>query len=213
MCIRDSIGIGLHFYADMLNSFNELLVGSPYLADVNRSIIQMNTALFEDAEYMKTPNNQAEHFSKSRVLQKSAGYILGLLCALHHLGFDRNSGTTHALLAYQQNIILALQLSDDAHDWQEDIDRHQRNSVVDMLPKLMQLTPDKREVYFWKRGVHEVLMEIQNFCDQAEALHSSLDIVKNPEILQTPINKIRKMCRKTIQDRDTALEFLKMYSE
>lgn len=208
---NENLGIGLMLYTHMSNAFSKLLGSSEYGNDVTDSLLKMNISLAEDSYHIETKGTTMKNSKEDWMIQKSAGYILGPLAVLHFLGYSRNSSTTKNICAYFHHVIQALQLSDDAHDWQEDSISFQRNAVLEMLPKLQTLSDDTQEAYFWETGIDRVLKAIQIHCASARKAYTVIIGLHNPHILEEPLKKIEAMCNKTMQEKETVKEFLKTY--
>lgn len=208
----DNLGIAIMLYGEMNKIFSDVFsTDSEYHQDLLERLKQMNLSLLEETEHINK-KDRITHLQKTDwMLHKSAGYMLGPLAVMHALGHPRQSKTTRAIVSYLEHLILALQLSDDAHDWQDDMENFRRNGVVEMLPKLATLSQTKSEKYFWEFGIDIVLKKIRKHCNCARKASQSIETLRNREILDEPIKMVESMCTKTQRDRNTAQEFLQEY--
>jgi hypothetical protein len=205
----NNLGIAIMLYGEMIRIFSDIFSNdSEYNRDFLERLKNMNSSLLEEAAHINKKERTTHHQKSDWMLHKSSGYMLGPLAVMHALGYPRQSKTTQAIVAYFENLILALQLSDDAHDWQDDMQNFRRNSVVEMLPKLATLRKTECEKYFWESGVEIVLEKIQEHCITARKAYQSVIFTK---ILDEPIKLIEDMCSKTLRERNTAKEFLQEY--
>jgi len=208
----DDLGIALILYAEMHAVFSKIFADdASFFGDFLCRCSQMNISLFEEAHHIGMQDSTTSHQTPHWILHKSSGYSVGPLAMMHTLGYSFDSDTTQKVVSYFENVILALQLSDDAHDWEDDIENFRRNSVVEMLPMISKLSRGKRHQYFWERGIDRVLEKIQLFCDEARKAYVSLSGVKEIHVFEGPIKKIEKMALKTQESKKVAIDFLQEY--
>lgn len=67
--------------------------------------------------------------------QKSLPHCLGPLAILNRLGFAPDSPAASSTLDFFDHYLIARQLDDDAHDWEDDLARGQLSSVVTLILK------------------------------------------------------------------------------
>lgn len=63
----------------------------------------------------------------------ASGHILGPVAILLLMGYKLDSPEVKNLIAYFKNYLIAMQLNDDAHDWEEDMARGHLSTVVVLL--------------------------------------------------------------------------------
>lgn len=208
----DDLGIALILYADMRTIFSKIFADDAhFLEEFSMRCANMNISLLEEAHHISTKDPTTSDQLPHWMVHKSAGYLIGPLAVMHSLGYPMQSDTTQKIKSYFEKCILALQLSDDAHDWEDDMKTFRRNGIVEMLPKLQTIPKNTRHQYFWGSGIDCVLENIQSKCEDARKAYLSLSKVKNISVLEIPIRKIEMMIDKTEQSRNVAREFLKEY--
>ncbi|MCK9351606.1 MAG: hypothetical protein WCT49_01270 [Candidatus Paceibacterota bacterium] len=63
----------------------------------------------------------------------ASGHILGPVAMLVNMGYPIDSAEVKHLIAYFKNYLIAMQLNDDAHDWEEDMARGHLSTVVVLM--------------------------------------------------------------------------------
>lgn len=205
----NNLGIAIMLYGEMNRIFSDIFSNdSEYRQDFLNRLSCMNSSLLEEAEHINKKERETLLRNPDWMLHKSCGYMLGPLAVMHTLEHSLHSKETQATVSYFEHLILALQLSDDAHDWQEDMENFRRNGVIEILPELATMSKTKSKQCFWESGIEIVLEKIQEHCRAAREAYQSVEIT---EILDEPIKIIDDMCAKTLRERNTAKEFLQEY--
>jgi len=157
--------------------------------------------------------------------QKSLGHALGPVAILFSLGYKKNSPEVKKLLLFFKHYLIARQLNDDAHDWEQDLLRGYCNSVGSLLLKKyhQKLSKSrksiKREEYiaelhklFWYEVITEVCTLIQHHTQLARnALYDCFVIVDHRSLEQMIIT-YEKAAWTALNERKKALKFLETYT-
>ena len=124
----------------------------------------------------------------SKLAEKSIGHALGPIAILYLLGLDRSSNETVAFIAFAKNYLIARQLNDDAHDWEEDM-RHGHISfpVAQVVNDSGQLELEvetetdflKLRTIFWGCTIQKVCQEIIKHTDLARECLNKISIISD----------------------------------
>ncbi|MFA6252322.1 MAG: hypothetical protein WCX74_02900 [Candidatus Paceibacterota bacterium] len=79
------------------------------------------------------PENIPDYADYSYKFFPSSGHILGPIIILIKSGYDLKSKEVDNFINYFKNYLVAMQINDDAHDWEEDIKRGHISTVVAMM--------------------------------------------------------------------------------
>lgn len=152
---------------------------------------------------------------------RSLGHALGPLVILKQLKYRHDSTAVQRTIQFFTHYLAARQLSDDAHDWQEDLRHDQLNSasirllahyqaqhnkpvqLEDALPQLTTL--------FWETIMPTVCQTIEHQLDLAQQTLAENTAIINPTPLHKLIEQEREIVKNTRQQRQQAQEFIATY--
>ncbi len=153
--------------------------------------------------------------------QKSLGHALGPLAVLTARKKDAESN--NFIVDFFAHYLIARQLNDDAHDWEEDLRRGYVNGVGALILSRWQKRAKNYQALFLGRHLnslrkifwHEVMPEVydlikQNSQKARQTLSRVRDIVY-PAPFLVLLDAIDLAAEKTIREREMTLDFLKSY--
>lgn len=186
--------------------------------EVTRCRIQVEKMKF--AIPQKLPNDQKH----SKLADRSRGHALGPLAILFSLGHSQNSFDVKNAMAFFHHYLIARQLSDDMHDWEEDLKRGQLNSsVVALLKKWrskkkkknidLNIDLEKLQELFWYEVVTEMCEDLLAHVEKAKQALKKLRIVEHSELLETMLTSVEQATQKTLKEQAEAVKFLKAYEK
>ncbi len=119
---------------------------------------------------------------------------------------------------------MAKQLNDDAHDFEEDLQKGFMTPVVAKLLEnfkkksqsgtkpipVRQLTKSLREI-FWYEVLDVVAGDIFNHISLARKTLAEIEVVKNHEILDNLLLPLETSSQKALEQRDQTVDFLRTY--
>lgn len=150
----------------------------------------------------------------------SSGHILGPVSMLVKLGYDIDSPEIKNLIAYFRNYLIAMQINDDVHDWEEDMRRGHLSTVVVMLledldwPKEeIDLDADLAELkkVFWFKTITKAAKTAIFFTEQSKRALAALSVLENPAPLEKFITINEEVARKALEQQKNSMDFLKVY--
>lgn len=150
---------------------------------------------------------------------RSFGHALGPIAILHELGYHADSFEVQSIRHFFEHFLIARQLDDDAHDWQEDLEHGRLNAVVvwitqDAYLDLATLRETSMEVLkkmFWETTVLRVCAEIEIHLAQARSAIESLSFIQEPQMLLSALGPIETSIAKARRERADALVFFETY--
>src|SRR6266568_1907929 len=157
-----------------------------------------------------------------RLAEKSLGHALGPVAILFSLGYNKHSPEVRNLLLFFKHYLIARQLNDDAHDWEQDLLKGNCNSVGSLLLKKAHLYDrekvstekyiQKLQKIFWHEIIVEVCALINEHTQKAKkALHDCTVIIDH-HFLEQMVTPYEKAARIALDERKKALEFLEIYT-
>lgn len=147
----------------------------------------------------------------------TAGHILGPLSIVSFLGYDLQDSTVKQLINYFRYHLIARQINDDLHDWEEDLQRGHLSTVTLPLLKEFQkkfkfkyvnLARDKSRLttIYWQTTVPQMARLSLKYSYLAEESLKQVSFIKNP----APLLKFNSDNKRAAQE---ALSAFKKYSE
>jgi hypothetical protein len=165
------------------------------------------------------PNYQLKFFP-------AAGHILGSIAILAELGYKNNSAEIKNLITYFKGYLVARQLNDDLHDFDEDFKRgHLSLAVSEALRDYLDskreehlnkdLTPAeeflKIKKLFWHKTLKRLSLKIIAYSRRAERNLNKIKILQNPEFLNCFCQQTEKAAHQALRERKRSLEFLRYF--
>lgn len=172
---------------------------------------------------IEIPQNIPDYGNYEVAYQPASAHILGPVEMLFYLGYKENSPEVQNLISYFKNYLIAMQLNDDMHDWEEDLRRGHLSTVVVMLLKdYKEAKPDKREIdmekdlaelqkIFWfKTIVKAAEITVQHTEKSRQALES-MTILEDLSPLERFIEITEGAAKKALREQKATSDFLKTY--
>jgi hypothetical protein len=150
----------------------------------------------------------------SQLANKSLGHALGPVAILFALGCGENSAEVKGAMRFFKNYIIARQLNDDAHDWEDDLKRGQINAVGALLlndAKGSGKKGDELKELFWQKTVVGACRDIAKHAGRAMQSLSKITLIKKPQIFADMLASIEQSAGKALKERKETIKFLKTY--
>lgn len=150
----------------------------------------------------------------------SSGHILGPIALMAKIGYDLDSPEIQNFIAYFRNYLIAMQINDDAHDWEEDMNRgHLSTVVVMMLNSWKNNFPEKKEIdliadlenlqkIFWYEVLTKASETALIYTKKSREALKKISIIEDYEPLEYFININERMAQKAIIEQKRSIEFL-----
>lgn len=154
----------------------------------------------------------------SKLAERSLGHMLAAVGVMVAAGHDLDSPQVLALKKFFYHYLIARQLNDDAHDWQEDLSRGHLSAVVVVLlkdshleqpPKLPKAIGDLQNC-FWQQTIHEVVRLIRHHIMEAN-YHLKRSDVENGMILKGWLDKLEAATSQAAESSRQASKFISTY--
>jgi len=173
----------------------------------------------------RLPDRFPSYADYSKLADRSMGHALGPIAIAFMLGHSKRSLEMQRIIGMFRSYIIAKQLNDDAHDWEEDIRSGRLTPVVSMILKIwrksnkgkttINLSKDIRvfQEIFWYQIIKTVCKDILYHAAKARECLASLDMVKNKDFFILMIEKEENSARSAIEERGNTLDFIKSFNE
>ncbi|MDH4330259.1 MAG: hypothetical protein OEV93_01785 [Candidatus Moranbacteria bacterium] len=156
-----------------------------------------------------------------KLFERSAGHVLGVATILLLTGKKRNSKYFQKTFLLFQHYIIARQLNDDMHDWEDDIRSGNMTWVVTLIIKRMMKLKrinldddlEKMREIFWHEVVIEICNEIIFHTSKAKKYLQNLKLERDGEFFEKMIKSIENASKKTIDEQKQVSEFLRHFHQ
>ena len=189
------------------------------------------------AEQIKPENTKAVSFkipailpdygSYQKLAERSLGYALGPAAILFLLEYRKGSQEIISLMDFFKHYLIAKQLNDDAHDWEEDLKRGHISSAVALLlhewkkgntqakrVKMVDPVQDlpRLQKLFWYKVIPIISRIILKEVELAGKAATKVSTVENFAFFDNRLEPISKAARETLVKQKQVVEFLGTYN-
>lgn len=150
---------------------------------------------------------------------KSFGHALGPLIILIRNGLNPSSKEYKIFKKFFTHYLIARQLNDDAHDWENDL----RVGILNKISlSLIAYTPQKNipitekviirlKKQFWEKEIENTCAEIKKHITCARTIISNSKIISDKTLFNEMITPLENSIEKALSERNKTLTFLKHY--
>ncbi len=166
------------------------------------------------------PENLPDYGDYEFKYRPASGNILGPVAILVSMGYGLNSSEVKNLISYFRNYLIAMQINDDAHDWEEDMKRGHLSTVVVMLlkdsgwsKKEIDLETDLLELkkVFWFKTIAKIAQTAINYTEKSRECLRSMTVLENPAMLERFIDLTEGVAKKALKEQKESVNFLRTY--
>lgn len=154
--------------------------------------------------------------------QKSFGHALGPIAILFSLGKSAKSPEIINLEKFFKAYIIARQLNDDAHDWEDDLKCGQINACGALVIKKWQkkfqsdqLDLDKEmdnlRLIFWQEIIDMICAEISKNLKSANNNLKKIKLINRPEILAQVLAPLKRSVEQVSEEKNQTLKFIRIF--
>ena len=160
----------------------------------------------------------------TQLAARSFGHALGPIAVMHLAGRAGDAESMNAVRTFFRHFIIARQLNDDAHDWEDDLKKGMINSVsVGILDIWRTRNASVESVSFESEGAalqaicwEEVMPGVcANILDHTDKAQEALKRLALPyaDSMETLLDEPRSSAKKALHERAEALKFLQAYEK
>jgi hypothetical protein len=165
----------------------------------------------------KTLPNYADYENKFR---PASGHVLGPVAMLMLLGYKIDSSEIKNFIDYFRHYLIAMQINDDAHDWEEDMGRGHISTVVDMLSldfgkkegiiDLEKDLPGLKKV-FWFKTIKKAAETAISHTEKSRRALKNIGVFEDTAPLERIINASESVAKKALAEQAESIKFLETY--
>lgn len=174
-------------------------------------------------DILKIPKILPDFGDFSCLEKRSMGHALGPIAILSLLNFNKKSQEFFATQSFFRNFIIAKQLNDDIHDWEEDLKRGQINSIgAIILKKLKKKQSNKVTInlkseiiklqkIFWYEVSDDVCKKILYHVELARKDIGSVEIFEDFLLFEKLLSTHEQSAKAAINERKNTIDFLNKF--
>lgn len=157
-------------------------------------------------------------YDYERLADRSLGHVLAPLSLLFHTGFTEKDLEVSSLLIFFRHYLIARQLLDDAHDWENDLRRGQINAVAMLIlsaskkpsGKLSKTLPRLQKL-FWSKTIVTVHHIIEEHLQEAERALLLSPAIIDTHPLKSLLSPLTAVLQRTMAERARMIDFLQTF--
>lgn len=173
--------------------------------------------------HLLIPEKLPDYSDYTLAFEPASAHILGCMIMLFKLGYDFKSREMNNLKKYFKNYLIAMQINDDAHDWEDDLSKGHLSTVVVMIineykknhPEAKQIDLNQKqelkEIYY-NQVIDNMCSLVLDYTQKSRRSLSSLYFLENKYFLEKIINITENVARDTLQEKEKMGQFLKGFS-
>ncbi len=154
----------------------------------------------------------------------ASGHILSSVAVLTQFGKELKTEDWGNIVSYFKHYLVAMQLNDDAHDWEEDLQRGHLSTVVTILlndlknsswkKQTIDLSTDLPEIrkIFWFTTMPQYVKIVLAQTDTSRKALRSISIIKEPDLLERIITTTENVARQAERESVDSGALLKEYA-
>jgi len=166
-------------------------------------------------------SNIPDYGDYSRLADRSLGHALGPVAILFSLGYNASSSEVKNLIKFFKHYLIARQLNDDAHDWEDDLKKGRINAIGAQVlthfssrkkyNSIRATLPELRKV-FWVKVFKGVYEKILYHTSQARRLLQS-GLIKEASFLERLVFSVEQAAQMGIKEQVESMKFLEAYGK
>lgn len=202
---------------EVTHIFEHILPDTDFAGFYQEIMDQLDYANTWEVTNTRSENNLPKYGNYHQLAHKSLGHALGPLAILFALGYKKHSFATKNLLLFFTHYLIAKQLNDDAHDWENDLEKGHINAVGAMLLKKQRdkknKTHKKLQEIFWYEVLPNVSKRILKHTKKAYALLKKSSVVIDQQPLKKLLISSEQSALTALEEQKKTLQFLKHYEK
>jgi hypothetical protein len=171
------------------------------------------------------PNRFPDYGDYEFKFRPASGHILGSVAIMVQAGYGLESPEVKNFIAYFRHYLIAMQINDDSHDWEEDLRRgHISTVVAELLKDYQEKYPDKKEIdlqddllelkkIFWFKTIVKMARLTVGHTEESRRMLQTVAAFENIAPLERFINITESVAKLALDEQKKSLDFLNMYNK
>jgi hypothetical protein len=207
---REKLSMANVCLREVAHIYNSILPKTDFADVFNETMDGIDKANYWEIINCYDKNKLPEYKDYSQLAEKSLGHALGPVAILYSLGFNQNSPEIKNTLIFFKNYLIARQLNDDAHDWEDDF---KKGFINPIMVKVFEKTSNKKQFKknFWEKILVDISNIILNKVNVAKEKVKNIKIIEKPEILLSILESPELSAKKSISEHNETVKFINEY--
>lgn len=213
-----SLGAANVAHRRMLQNFYTAVPNAEYIRYVHQALDTIDAANLWEVQHAR--NGTVEYGSYLQLANRSRGHMLAPLGVLVALGYSLTGPEAQQFQLFFEHYIIARQLNDDAHDWEEDVrNGHVSAAVAELLHDAgltivaAQRQPNTLRLVFWETTITKLCSDISEHCGLARRALLACPVITTPDAMLTWITALESSAAMALSERNASLSFMRSYSK
>jgi hypothetical protein len=190
--------------------YNNILPKTDFADFFNNTMDEIDAANCWEVINCYNEKQIPDYSGYSQLAKKSLGHALGPVAILYSLGFDKNSPEVKNIWIFFKHYLIARQLNDDAHDWEDDLKKGFINPVAVEIFKKTTSKNNFKEI-FWKKVLIEVSNIILENINRARKNINKIKLIEKPELILSILENPKQSAKKAIEEQTETMKFIGEY--
>jgi hypothetical protein len=147
----------------------------------------------------------------AQLAERSWGHMLAACGVLTAAGYDLDGPEIQSLQTFFRHFLIARQLNDDAHDWEDDLHAGHVSAVVAILP--LQLAPGALRLHFWNETIVEVSNLIFDHIGKARQALADCPGLKDPTTFELWLTRLEVAAQQALDGREQSRRFIETFNQ
>ncbi len=149
----------------------------------------------------------------SKLAEKSIGHALPVIAILYACGYSEKSREVELVKCFFKHYLIARQLDDDMHDWEEDYGKGRMTWVVAHVFKECgeKASLEEMRKVFWSTTVVTVANEMLLHIEKSRKDLRDMEVFIDATFLASLLDAIEKSASKAIKERAEVMQFISIY--
>ncbi|MBU1046588.1 terpene cyclase/mutase family protein [Patescibacteria group bacterium] len=153
-----------------------------------------------------------------RLADRSLGHALGPIAILFSLGYKKDSLEIKNTIKFFENYIIAKQINDDAHDWEDDLKKEHISSACALVLKEwskknnknpnLEEDLDKLRSIFWYKIINKSCKDVLKHSQIAMESIKKVKIINNFKMFENILAKQEKSAQDALKEQKETLQFI-----
>lgn len=164
-----------------------------------------------------------EYHDFKNLSNRSLGHALGPVAILMSIGYTADSEEVKHVMDFFRHYLLARQLNDEAHDWEDDLKRghinavaalilkHQRRTDAGAMVDITNLRP-QQELLWNGPIITDVCSFILDELSTARRMVEQVPVIEEYAVFEAMLAPIARAAHEALSERDEAVKFLHSYT-
>lgn len=185
---------------------------SSFVRFTEAAFAAMDAANAWEVVHARSPKNLPDYHKLTQLADRSWGHVVAPTGALMAAGFLLSGREIKNFHSFMRHYLIAKQLCDDAHDWQEDLAHGHMTAVVVMLLRDSEYDSlEAHQLTFWRHTIFDINALVRRHVRKAQYYLDACYFLADSSELQAWLDGTEAVCRRAEIGHQAALQFIETF--